>query len=194
MDRPRATPSQCGLLREHDCRTGSPDPRVSANDAAQRIRTAVEAAESELRRSDAPETVEPYPLFLFDRPSQTPRYAETEFAGRREGETEVRFRSLRASPRQPSPGESLLMVRRRAQRGRPSRKRLAGRQGFELRYRVQRNGSGTPARFGPRRFRGCCRPAVPSSGRSTGAANCAVFVTAHDGSGDTGQKRDRGIL
>jgi hypothetical protein len=28
---------------------------------------AVDAAESQLRRSDAPETVEPYPLFLFDR-------------------------------------------------------------------------------------------------------------------------------
>jgi hypothetical protein len=34
---------------------------------AQRIRTAVEAAESELRQRGAPETVEPYPLFLFDR-------------------------------------------------------------------------------------------------------------------------------
>ena len=28
---------------------------------------AVEAAERELRRNEAPETVEPYPLFLFDR-------------------------------------------------------------------------------------------------------------------------------
>jgi hypothetical protein len=28
---------------------------------------AVEAAESVLQRRDAPETVEPYPLFLFDR-------------------------------------------------------------------------------------------------------------------------------
>jgi hypothetical protein len=28
---------------------------------------AVEAAQSELRRSESPETVEPYPLFLFDR-------------------------------------------------------------------------------------------------------------------------------
>jgi hypothetical protein len=40
---------------------------VSAHDAAQQIRTAIEAAQSELQRRDAPETVEPYPLFLFDR-------------------------------------------------------------------------------------------------------------------------------
>ena len=54
-------------LREHDWRNRARDPRVSARDAAHRIRMAVEAAERALRRSEAPETVEPYPLFLFDR-------------------------------------------------------------------------------------------------------------------------------
>jgi [ribosomal protein S5]-alanine N-acetyltransferase len=54
-------------LREHDWRNRARDPRESAHDAAQRIRAAVEAAESQLRGIDAPETVEPYPLFLFDR-------------------------------------------------------------------------------------------------------------------------------
>jgi ribosomal-protein-alanine N-acetyltransferase len=60
-------PESVWTLRAHDWRNRARDPRRSANDAAQRIRTAVEAAESQLRRSDAPETVEPYPLFLFDR-------------------------------------------------------------------------------------------------------------------------------
>jgi hypothetical protein len=60
-------PELVWALREHDWRNRAPDPRASAHDAAQRIRTAAEAAESELRRRDAPETVEPYPLFLFDR-------------------------------------------------------------------------------------------------------------------------------
>jgi hypothetical protein len=54
-------------LREPDWRNRERDPRLSTHQAAERIRAAVEAAESELRRSDAPETVEPYPLFLFDR-------------------------------------------------------------------------------------------------------------------------------
>ena len=60
-------PESVWMLREHNWRNRARDPRVSADDAAQRIRTAVEAAESELRRSDAADTVEPYPLFLFDR-------------------------------------------------------------------------------------------------------------------------------
>jgi len=60
-------PESVWTLREHDWRNRTRDPRVSAHDAAQRIRTAVEAAESDLRQSAAPETVEPYPLFLFDR-------------------------------------------------------------------------------------------------------------------------------
>jgi ribosomal-protein-alanine N-acetyltransferase len=60
-------PETVWTLREHDWRNRARDPRVSAYDAAQRVRTAVEAAASELQRSEAPETVEPYPLFLFDR-------------------------------------------------------------------------------------------------------------------------------
>ena len=60
-------PESVWRMREHDWRNRARDPRISAHDPAQRIQTAVEAAESELRRSDAPETVEPYPLFLFDR-------------------------------------------------------------------------------------------------------------------------------
>lgn len=60
-------PESVWILREHDWRNRARNPRVSADDARQRIRTAVEEAESELRRSEAPETVEPYPLFLFDR-------------------------------------------------------------------------------------------------------------------------------
>jgi [ribosomal protein S5]-alanine N-acetyltransferase len=60
-------PQSVWALREHDWRNRARDPRVPVHDAAQRIRTAVEAAESELQRSEAPETVEPYPLFLFDR-------------------------------------------------------------------------------------------------------------------------------
>ena len=63
---PRA-PEWVWILREHDWRNRARDPRVSAHDAAQRVRTAVEAAESALQRSDTPEAVEPYPLFMFDR-------------------------------------------------------------------------------------------------------------------------------
>ena len=63
---PRDPESVFGL-REHDWRNRRRDPRVSVHDAALRIRTAIEAAESQLRRIDAPATVEPYPLFLFDR-------------------------------------------------------------------------------------------------------------------------------
>ena len=54
-------------LRESDWRNRIADPRLAAADAAQRIRQAVESAESELRRREAPGAVEPYPLFLFDR-------------------------------------------------------------------------------------------------------------------------------
>ena len=59
-------PQSVWTLREHDWRNQARDRRVSAH-AAQRIQTAVEAAESELRRTDVPAAVEPYPLFLFDR-------------------------------------------------------------------------------------------------------------------------------
>ena len=54
-------------LREDDWRNRAGDPRLSADDARQRIRQAVEAAETELRQRQSPEGVEPYPLFLFDR-------------------------------------------------------------------------------------------------------------------------------
>lgn len=60
-------PEVVWTLHENDWRNRAPDPRVSAHDARQRIRDAVEAAQSELGRSESPETVEPYPLFLFDR-------------------------------------------------------------------------------------------------------------------------------
>jgi ribosomal-protein-alanine N-acetyltransferase len=60
-------PASVWILREDDWRNRARNPRGSSDDARQRIRTAVEAAERELRRSEAPETVEPYPLFLFDR-------------------------------------------------------------------------------------------------------------------------------
>jgi [ribosomal protein S5]-alanine N-acetyltransferase len=60
-------PESVWTLREPDWRNRPRDRRLSPDDAVQRIRTAVDAAESALRRTDAPETVEPYPLFLFDR-------------------------------------------------------------------------------------------------------------------------------
>jgi [ribosomal protein S5]-alanine N-acetyltransferase len=60
-------PESVWTLREPEWRNRPRHPRMSAHDAARRIRTAIEAAESELRRIDATEAVEPYPLFLFDR-------------------------------------------------------------------------------------------------------------------------------
>lgn len=54
-------------LREEDWRNRPRDRREPDDDARQRIRKAVEAAQAELRRTESPETVEPYPLFLFDR-------------------------------------------------------------------------------------------------------------------------------
>jgi len=60
-------PESVWTLHEHDWRNRAPEPRLSVHDAALRIQPAVLAAESQLRQSDAPETVEPYPLFLFDR-------------------------------------------------------------------------------------------------------------------------------
>src|SRR5262245_15022485 len=54
-------------LREDEWRNRPRAPHVSALGARQRILKAVEAAESVLRRSESPEAVEPYPLFLFDR-------------------------------------------------------------------------------------------------------------------------------
>jgi hypothetical protein len=60
-------PESVWTLREPDWRNRARNAHVSADDVALRIQTAVEKVESELRRSDAPQTVEPYPLFLFDR-------------------------------------------------------------------------------------------------------------------------------
>lgn len=60
-------PEMVWTLHEDDWRNWVQNPRVSTEDARQRIQKAVEAAQSELQRSEAPETVEPYPLFLFDR-------------------------------------------------------------------------------------------------------------------------------
>jgi len=60
-------PETVWTLHEHDWRNRTRDPHGSAHDARQRIGKAVEAAESELRQGEAPPTVEPYPLFLFDR-------------------------------------------------------------------------------------------------------------------------------
>jgi [ribosomal protein S5]-alanine N-acetyltransferase len=60
-------PESVWILGEDDWRNRMRDLRVSPVDASQRIRAAVEAAKNELQRSDPPETVEPYPLFLFDR-------------------------------------------------------------------------------------------------------------------------------
>ena len=60
-------PEMVWTLREDDWRKRARDPRVAAHDARQQIQKAVDAAKSLLRRSELPETVEPYPLFLFDR-------------------------------------------------------------------------------------------------------------------------------
>lgn len=60
-------PESVWALREHEWRNRARVPGLSKHDAAQRIRLAAEAVEDALRRSDAPDTVEPYPLFLFDR-------------------------------------------------------------------------------------------------------------------------------
>jgi [ribosomal protein S5]-alanine N-acetyltransferase len=60
-------PELVWTLREEDWRNRAGDPRASADEAPERIRKAVEAAQRELRQSEPPETVEPYPLFLFDR-------------------------------------------------------------------------------------------------------------------------------
>ena len=61
-------PQVVWTLCEEDWRNRQRDRYpVSAEDARQRIHDAVEAAHSELRRSESPEAAEPYPLFLFDR-------------------------------------------------------------------------------------------------------------------------------
>ncbi len=60
-------PEVVWALRADEWRNRTLNPRASVHDAKPRIQKAIEAATSELRRSEAPETVEPYPLFLFDR-------------------------------------------------------------------------------------------------------------------------------
>ena len=59
-------PESVWTLCENDWRNQMRDPRLSADETRQRIQKAIEAAESELRQSEAPAAVEPYPLFLFD--------------------------------------------------------------------------------------------------------------------------------
>ena len=66
----RRAPESVWILQQDDWRKRARHPRVSAQDAAQRIRTAMQAAESALLHSNPPEVVEPYPLFLFDRRRQ----------------------------------------------------------------------------------------------------------------------------
>jgi RimJ/RimL family protein N-acetyltransferase len=61
-------PEMVWALREDDWRMrASANAPFPADDLRQRLRQAVESAQTELRRSESPETVEPYPLFLFDR-------------------------------------------------------------------------------------------------------------------------------
>jgi hypothetical protein len=60
-------PESVWTLRDHEWRNRARNPGLLADDARERIGRAIAAAESELRRSEAPEAVEPYPLFLFDR-------------------------------------------------------------------------------------------------------------------------------
>ena len=60
-------PESVWILQESEFRNRARDPRLSTDDARERIQLAIEAAEGELRRSEAPDAVEPYPLFLFDR-------------------------------------------------------------------------------------------------------------------------------
>ena len=55
------------MLRQDEWRKRARHSRELAPDAAERIRGAVQAADSVLRQVDPPEAVEPYPLFLFDR-------------------------------------------------------------------------------------------------------------------------------
>jgi ribosomal-protein-alanine N-acetyltransferase len=60
-------PQVMWTLRDHDWRNLPRQPRFPADNVRQRIRNAVHRAQSELLLSETPDTVEPYPLFLFDR-------------------------------------------------------------------------------------------------------------------------------
>jgi [ribosomal protein S5]-alanine N-acetyltransferase len=63
----RRAPESVWILRQQGWRKRTRDARVMAPDASQRIWTAVQAAQSAFGQSAAPEAVEPFPLFLFDR-------------------------------------------------------------------------------------------------------------------------------
>jgi RimJ/RimL family protein N-acetyltransferase len=60
-------PESVWTLSEGDWRNRARNPGASPDERRQRLRAAVEAAQGDLRRGEVPETVEPYPLFLFDR-------------------------------------------------------------------------------------------------------------------------------
>jgi ribosomal-protein-alanine N-acetyltransferase len=60
-------PQVVWTLHEQDWRKVAPRPRLSPETARQRIHAAIQTAQHELRRGETPDTVEPYPLFLFDR-------------------------------------------------------------------------------------------------------------------------------
>jgi RimJ/RimL family protein N-acetyltransferase len=60
-------PEVVWALSEDDWRNRTLNARGPVDDVQERIRKAVEAAQNEVRRTEAPESVEPYPLFLFDR-------------------------------------------------------------------------------------------------------------------------------
>jgi ribosomal-protein-alanine N-acetyltransferase len=63
----RRAPESVWVLGRQDWQKRERTAGAAAQDAAQRVRTAIQAAESALRQSEAPELVEPYPLFMFDR-------------------------------------------------------------------------------------------------------------------------------
>jgi len=60
-------PEVLWALREDDWHNRPRARRLAAADAMRQLREAVEAAQRVLHASESPETVEPYPLFLFDR-------------------------------------------------------------------------------------------------------------------------------
>jgi len=60
-------PQVMWTLRDHDWRNLPRQPRVASENVRQRIRNAVHRAQRALLLGEAPNTVEPYPLFLFDR-------------------------------------------------------------------------------------------------------------------------------
>lgn len=60
-------PEVVWTLSEPEWRNRAEAPHASADTAKELLREAIDAAEGALHRSESPETVEPYPLFLFDR-------------------------------------------------------------------------------------------------------------------------------